>query len=165
MPVWRSGSPPIPPPRRCAPPSAAPSCPPAPTRPGRLLRARWTRSRRTSSPVWTRCTQAKPETSPAQPPSATRSQAAYCVDVRPGRADTTSWLNLIDTRHGSCVRPRTGVRMIHVMYAILLPLMLVATPVASGPAAASDDITLYRCTDADGRVAIQDFPCADDERQ
>jgi len=55
--------------------------------------------------------------------------------------------------------------MIHVMYAILLPLMLLATPVASGPAAASDDITLYRCTDADGRVAIQDFPCADDERQ
>lgn len=51
------------------------------------------------------------------------------------------------------------------MYAFLLPLLLLASAAAAQPAAAQDEMTLYRCTDADGRVAIQDFPCANDEQQ
>lgn len=56
--------------------------------------------------------------------------------------------------------------MTTAMHGILLPLMLLAMPTASAAGAtAADDITLYRCTGADGRVAIQDFPCADGEQQ
>ena len=51
------------------------------------------------------------------------------------------------------------------MYAFLLPLLLLAPAAAAQPAAGEDELTLYRCTGSDGRVAIQDFPCADDERQ
>ena len=45
----------------------------------------------------------------------------------------------------------------------LLPLLLLLA--AAAPAPAQDDVTIYRCTDADGRLALQDFPCADDEQQ
>ena len=55
--------------------------------------------------------------------------------------------------------------MIRGVYAFLLPLLLLASTAAAPPAAAQDEVTLYRCTGSDGRVAIQDFPCADDERQ
>lgn len=44
-----------------------------------------------------------------------------------------------------------------------LPLLLLLA--AAAPAPAQDDVTIYRCTDADGRLALQDFPCADDEQQ
>lgn len=55
--------------------------------------------------------------------------------------------------------------MIGGMFRFVLPLLLVPAAAAAQPQAASDEITLYRCSDADGGVAIQDFPCADGERQ
>lgn len=55
--------------------------------------------------------------------------------------------------------------MISAMYVFLLPLLLLAAPAAAEPAAGQDGVTLYRCTGGDGRLAIQDFPCADGEQQ
>lgn len=48
---------------------------------------------------------------------------------------------------------------------MLLPLILLLGFAAAPPAPAQDEVTIYRCTDAQGRLALQDFPCADDERQ
>lgn len=48
---------------------------------------------------------------------------------------------------------------------MLLPLLVLVAAAGTVPPAAADDVTLYRCTDAAGRVAIQDFPCADGEDQ
>lgn len=47
----------------------------------------------------------------------------------------------------------------------LLPLLLLLGAVAAPPAPAQDEVTIYRCTDAQGRLALQDFPCADQEQQ
>lgn len=47
----------------------------------------------------------------------------------------------------------------------LLPLLLLLGAAATAPAPAQDDVTIYRCTDAQGRLALQDFPCADGEQQ
>jgi len=48
----------------------------------------------------------------------------------------------------------------------LLPLLLLlGAAVAAPPAAAQDGVTIYRCTDAQGQLALQDFPCADDQQQ
>lgn len=33
------------------------------------------------------------------------------------------------------------------------------------PGSAQDDLTIYRCTDAQGRLALQDFPCAEGQQQ
>lgn len=48
---------------------------------------------------------------------------------------------------------------------ILLPLLVLLAAAGAVPPAGADDIILYRCTDDEGRVAIQDFPCASDEQQ
>ena|SRR5690554_3081297 len=48
---------------------------------------------------------------------------------------------------------------------MFLPLLLLLGTAAATPAPAQDDVTIYRCTDADGRLALQDFPCADEEQQ
>ncbi|MFZ7096686.1 DUF4124 domain-containing protein [Luteimonas dalianensis] len=47
---------------------------------------------------------------------------------------------------------------------MFLPLLLLLGTAAT-PAPAQDDVTIYRCTDAQGRLALQDFPCADEEQQ
>ncbi len=44
-----------------------------------------------------------------------------------------------------------------------LPLLLLAA--FAGTAAAQDDITVYRCTDANGHLTLQDAPCAKDQAQ
>lgn len=44
-----------------------------------------------------------------------------------------------------------------------LPLLLLAA--LAGAAAAQDDITVYRCTDANGHLTLQDAPCAGDQAQ
>ena len=51
------------------------------------------------------------------------------------------------------------------MRIVLLPLLFLVAAATAAPPAGADEVTLYRCTGADGRVAIQDFPCADGERQ
>lgn len=48
--------------------------------------------------------------------------------------------------------------------ALLLTVALVAAG-ACATAGAQDELTIYRCTDAQGRLALQDFPCADGQRQ
>jgi len=48
----------------------------------------------------------------------------------------------------------------------LLLSSLVATSLAlPGTAAAADSVTIYRCTDASGKVALRDSPCPDGQRQ
>ena len=48
----------------------------------------------------------------------------------------------------------------------LLLTSLAATGVAwPGAAAAADTVTIYRCTDASGKVALRDSPCPDGQRQ
>ncbi|KLJ00100.1 DUF4124 domain-containing protein [Luteimonas sp. FCS-9] len=50
----------------------------------------------------------------------------------------------------------------------LVPSLLVLTACAAGvssPAAARDDVVVYRCTDARGQVALRDSPCTDGHRQ
>jgi hypothetical protein len=44
-----------------------------------------------------------------------------------------------------------------------LPLLLLAA--LAGAAAAQDDITVYRCTDANGHLTLQDGPCAGGQAQ
>lgn len=50
-----------------------------------------------------------------------------------------------------------------------LPLLRLAfvlfLPMWAAPAIAQDDVTVYRCTDANGSVALQDTPCADGDTQ
>lgn len=46
---------------------------------------------------------------------------------------------------------------------LLLPLLLLAA--AATPAPAQDTTTIYWCTDAQGLRTLQDFPCAQDQRQ
>lgn len=48
----------------------------------------------------------------------------------------------------------------------LLPLLLLTgAAIAAPPAVAQDDVTIYRCTDPQGQLALQDFPCADGQQQ
>lgn len=44
-----------------------------------------------------------------------------------------------------------------------LPAFVLLLGAAAVPA--QDEVTIYRCTDSQGRHALQDFPCADDQRQ
>ena len=47
----------------------------------------------------------------------------------------------------------------------LLLVVIALLPAGSGPRAAAGDITIYRCVDAKGVVAIQDKPCGKDQAQ
>lgn len=47
----------------------------------------------------------------------------------------------------------------------LPPLVLLAAIMAPAAAPAQDEVTIYRCTDGQGRLALQDFPCAEGEQQ
>jgi hypothetical protein len=46
--------------------------------------------------------------------------------------------------------------------ALLFLSILAASPIA---ASAADDITIYRCTDASGRLTLRDTPCRKDQQQ
>ena len=46
-----------------------------------------------------------------------------------------------------------------------LPLLLLACCIIGSAGAQDDDITIYRCTDAQGRLTLQDSPCAKDQSQ
>lgn len=48
---------------------------------------------------------------------------------------------------------------------LLSPLLFLAAPYAMAADPAPDEVLIYRCTDAQGRLALQDFPCASGERQ
>ena len=48
---------------------------------------------------------------------------------------------------------------------ILLFVLMTALPVATLKAQASDPVTIYRCTDAKGRLTLRDSPCNKGERQ
>lgn len=47
----------------------------------------------------------------------------------------------------------------------LLPLLAVALQTAPAPPADAQDVTIYRCIAADGRLALRDSPCAKGETQ
>ncbi|AWV06109.1 DUF4124 domain-containing protein [Marilutibacter maris] len=50
--------------------------------------------------------------------------------------------------------------------AVLLPAVLAATAATALPCAAlAEDVVIYRCTDAQGRLSLRDTPCASGERQ
>lgn len=51
------------------------------------------------------------------------------------------------------------------MRTLLLPLLLLIPPAAVGADPAPDEVLIYRCTDAQGRLALQDFPCASGDTQ
>ena len=46
-----------------------------------------------------------------------------------------------------------------------LPWLLLACCIIGSAGAQDDDITIYRCTDAQGRLTLQDSPCAKDQSQ
>jgi hypothetical protein len=50
-------------------------------------------------------------------------------------------------------------------YRRALPSLLLACCIAGSVGAQDDDITVYRCTDAGGRLTLQDAPCAKDQSQ
>ena len=49
--------------------------------------------------------------------------------------------------------------------ALLLLALMIAWPAASPRAQAADPVTIYRCTDAQGRLSLRDSPCNKGERQ
>ena len=51
------------------------------------------------------------------------------------------------------------------LLALLLSMTAAAAPQAPGEAAAGDGVTIYRCTDARGRLSLRDSPCLPGERQ
>jgi hypothetical protein len=51
------------------------------------------------------------------------------------------------------------------LLALLLPFAAVAAPQAATGGKADDGVTVYRCTDAQGRLSLRDSPCLPGERQ
>ncbi|MGY0561585.1 hypothetical protein ACW7G2_12805 [Luteimonas sp. A277] len=51
------------------------------------------------------------------------------------------------------------------MRTLMLPLLLLIGAAAPAAEPAPDEVLIYRCTDAQGRLALQDFPCANGEEQ
>lgn len=51
------------------------------------------------------------------------------------------------------------------LLALLLPFAAVAAPQAASVGKADDGVTIYRCTDAQGRLSLRDSPCLPGERQ
>lgn len=52
-----------------------------------------------------------------------------------------------------------------VILASILALSMLAISAAPGIAHAADDVTIYRCVGAGGKVSLQDHPCPKDARQ
>lgn len=56
-------------------------------------------------------------------------------------------------------------RILTALLPALLPLAAGASPQAIGPAKGDEGVTIYRCTDAQGRLSLRDSPCLPGERQ
>ncbi|MBX3713969.1 MAG: DUF4124 domain-containing protein [Lysobacter sp.] len=56
-------------------------------------------------------------------------------------------------------------RLSFALLALLLPFAAVAAPQAASGGKADDGVTVYRCTDAQGRLSLRDSPCLAGERQ
>jgi hypothetical protein len=54
---------------------------------------------------------------------------------------------------------------LRMLPALLLALPLAATPCAAAPASKPAQVTVYRCTDAAGRLSLRDSPCRRGETQ
>src|SRR5690606_33583513 len=119
---------------------------------------------------WTPFFPAKPADSSAPRPSATRAPGRCCgtEPVVSAAASAASAARRPATSLSPTVPAAQDAAMSKLSFrvaALLLPVVL-GTPIVGASAQEADgDVTIYRCTGADGQVVIGNIPCADGSEQ